>query len=109
MNSIDLGYLQNALSSFIDASIQRVAHSGDLIYWFRITAAELKAATGRQRLHDTVIGDCVAFFESYRVTADYDENFQAFNIKMDLNFCVLDPQQAAFLSTAMNTFRAENM
>ncbi|WP_322402132.1 hypothetical protein [Massilia luteola] len=104
----DLNYLENAFSAFIESSIHRVAHSGDMVYSYRITAGEVKAGTGRQRLHDSVIGEYTQFFANHNVAAQYDGNFNSFNVVVDLNRCVLRPDQAKFLAAAMETFRAEN-
>lgn len=104
----DLNYLENAISAFIDSSIHRVAQSGDMSYTYRITAGELKAGTGRQRLHDSVISEYSHFFASHQVRAHYEESFNAFMVVIDLNRCVLRPDQAKFLSVAMETFRVEN-
>jgi len=104
----DLNYLEDVFSAFIDSSIHRAAHSGDMVYTYRITAGEMKAGTGRQRLHDSIIGDFSQFFANHNVAAQYDENFNAFTVVVDLNRCVLRPDQAKFLAIAMETFRAEN-
>jgi hypothetical protein len=109
MQSQDRVFLENALSSFIQTSINRVAHSGDMTYAYRITAAEVKAATNRQRLHAAVISEYQQFFANHHVAADYDSDFESFAITMDLNRCVLSPQQAGFLSAAMETFRSEHL
>lgn len=108
MLSQDRVYLENALSSFIETSIHRVAHSGDMQYTYRITAAEVKDATDRQRLHESIIADYLQFFANHHVDAAYDADFASFSITVDLNRCVLSPAQAKFLSTAMETFRVEN-
>ncbi|MCX4150019.1 MULTISPECIES: hypothetical protein [Paraburkholderia] len=108
MQSQDLVFLENALSSFIETAIHRVAHSGDMQYSYRITAAEVKEATDRQRLHEAIISEYQQFFANHHVGAAYDAGFASFSITIDLNRCVLSPAQAKFLSTAMETFRAEN-
>ncbi|MYN04034.1 hypothetical protein GTP41_18230 [Pseudoduganella sp. DS3] len=108
MQTQDLNYLEDAFSSFINSSINRVAHSGDMVYTFRITAGELKAGTGRQRLHESVIDDYAQFFAGHNVAAQYDEKFNAFTVTVDLNRCVLRPDEAKFLATAMETFRADH-
>lgn len=109
MQMQDLNYLEDTFAAFVDSSIHRAAHSGDMIYTYRITAGEMKSGTGRQRLHESVIGECTQFFASHNVAAQYDENFNAFTVIVDLNRCVLRPEQARFLAAAMETFRAENL
>lgn len=104
----DLNYLENAISAFIDSSIHRVAQSGEMSYTYRITSGELKAGTGRQRLHDSVISEYSQFFASHHVAAHYDENFNALMVAVDLKRCVLRPDQARFLAVAMETYRVEN-
>jgi len=108
MQNVDLAFLEPALQSFIETSIHRAAHSGDMQFRYRITAAEIKAATGRQRLHDGVLGEYEEFFERQGVRASYDETFSAFEVAINLNRVALSPTQARFLSTAMSLFRAEH-
>lgn len=109
MLNSDVTYLEEALRAFVNASINRVAHSGDMQYAYRLSADSIKRATGRQRLHDTVIEDYGAFLKSCKVDVDYDPDFAQFNVHLDLARCVLDPTQAADLSVAMSYFRAEHL
>lgn len=108
MQSSDLTFLESAFRSFIETSIHRVAYSGDMVYRYRITASDVKDATGRQRLHGTIIQEYEQFFLQQGVQAAYDETFAAFNVVIDLSRAVLSPNQAKFLSTAMGTYRAEH-
>ncbi|MGC8213072.1 hypothetical protein [Ralstonia pseudosolanacearum] len=108
MNTTDLTYLTHALEAFIAAAINRLSVSGDLTYTFRIPAAELKAQTDRQRLHEAVIQDVIGFFKGHGVRAQYDQELASFAVTIDLNTCVLSPPQANYFSTAMETFRANS-
>jgi hypothetical protein len=108
MQPSDLNYLENALDSFIETSVHRVAHSGDMCFRYRITTADVKAATGRSRFHDSTIREYRSYFEHHKISAEYDEEFASFNIGVDLNDIILTPTQAKFLSTAMELFRAEH-
>ena len=108
MPPTDLSFLESAFLSFVETSVHRVAHSGDMVYRYRITASDIKAKTGRQRLHGAVITECVQFFEHHGAHASYDEKFTAFEVIIDLNRAVLTPSQAKFLSKAMELYRAEN-
>jgi len=109
MQMQDLNYLEDAFAAFVESSIQRAALSGDMIYTYRITAGEMKSGTGRQRLHESVISEYEQFFASHYVSAQYDQNFNAFTVTVDLNRCVLRPDQAKCLAAALEIFRAENL
>lgn len=108
MNQQDIIYLQRVLNAFIEAAIQRVAHSGDMTHRYRLTAEEVRQSTGRQRLHDSVLDDIQDFFHNSNVGITYDRNFGTFDINLDLNRCALNHAQAIFLSTAMTAFRTEH-
>lgn len=108
MNPQDRTYLQGVLDAFIDTSIQRVAHSGEMAHRYRLTADEVRRNTGRQRLHDSVLDDVEAFFRNSNVGITYDRNFGTFDINLDLSRCALNQAQAMFLSTAMSKFRIEH-
>ena len=101
-------YLERALAAFIDVSIQRVAHSGSMIYRYRMTAEEIRSSTGRQRIHDSVIDDVLSFFSSVNVIANYSRTFGVFDITLDLNSCLLNQAQAGSLATAMSYFHTMN-
>lgn len=106
MSPQDIQYAQSVLSAFIGSAINRVSVSGDLAYNFRLTAGEIKTATNRQRLHDSVIQDYVDFFTGHNVGAEYDDSLATFSVQLDLNRCVLSAKEAEFLSVAMETYRA---
>lgn len=105
MTSADRTYLQGVLDAYVDVSIQRIAHSGVLSYRYRLSGAELRAATGRQRLHEAIIDDVTSFFAVANADANYDAKRDTFDIVVDLNNCILNRHQAEFLSVAMTTFR----
>jgi hypothetical protein len=105
MTSADRLYLQGVLDAYVDVSIQRIAHSGDFVYRYRLSGAELRAATGRQRLHEPIINDVISFFANANAEADYDAKRDNFDIVINLNGCTLNRSQAEFLSAAMTTFR----
>jgi hypothetical protein len=105
MTPADRLYLQGVLDAYVDVSIQRIAHSGVLNYRYRLSGAELRAATGRQRLHETIVNDVVSFFANANADVEYDARRDNFDIVIDLNNCILNRAQAEFLSVAMTTFR----
>lgn len=109
MQSEDLSFLQHILRVFIDSSISRLAHSGDMDYHYQITANQIKDATGRQRMSQPLIRDYLAFFSRHNIRADYDETFSSFSVNVDLNRATLSPEEARFLSVAMASFRQEHM
>ncbi|MCK2087632.1 hypothetical protein MXC99_05515 [Thauera aromatica] len=108
MKSSDRAYLQGVLDSFILAAINRVSHSGDMEHLFRLDAVELKQATDRQRLHETVVDDVLGFFYGARVEIKYDQGRASFDIYLDLSRCALNQGQSSALATAMEMFRAEH-
>jgi hypothetical protein len=108
MKQTDRAYFQEVLDNFILAGINRVSHSGDMVHLFRLGADELKHATDRQRLHDTVIEDVETFFHGAQVDAKYDSDRATFDISLNLCRCALNQSQSAALSTAMEMFRAEH-
>ncbi|MCL9653136.1 hypothetical protein L2088_00330 [Pseudomonas protegens] len=107
MENFDLQFLNARLRSFIDASINRVAHRGFMSYDFQISAEEIRQATGRQRMTQQLIQGYVGFFSRYNVFAEYDSTYASFSVTVDLNVCTLSHDQAQYLSVAMETYRAE--
>ncbi len=108
MTPNDRNYLNGVLSDFIEASINRTSHSGHMIFRYRLTADEIRSATGRQRMHDSVADDVLDFFRMASVDADFNRQFGAFDITLNLSTCALSPAQARDLSAAMETYRAEH-
>lgn len=107
MENFDLQFLNARLSSFIDASISRVAHRGLMSYDFQISAEEIRQATGRQRMTQQLIQGYVGFFARYNVSAEYDSTYASFSVTVDLNVCTLTHDQAQYLSAAMAAYRSE--
>lgn len=108
MDAADFDFLERLLVNFIGASINRHANSGEFTFRYRVAASELKSATNRTRLHQSVIDDYKAFFEGRQISVVYDEQFSVFHLTVDLNRVVLDSQQACDLATAMENYRAFN-
>lgn len=106
MNSIDLSFAQMQLGHFFDAAIERYADSGIVTFHYRITATELKAATSRQRLHESVVSDYEKFFASMGVKASYNASIGGFDILVDLHRAVFSGAQADSFSAASAHFRA---
>lgn len=104
----DVNFLEQALADFIETSINRVAHSGTMQFRYKLKAADAKAGTDRQRLHESVIDAYQAFFASHGVSCEYDPTFSTFNVVIDLDSCVLNPAEARQLSAAMSLYRAEH-
>lgn len=104
----DFAFLRQALESFVESSIQRVAYSGGMDYRFRLPADDIKRATQRQRMYGGTITDYEEFFRHYGVRASFNEKFAAFEVDVDLTRCVLDQSQSRQLSAAMALFRAEH-
>lgn len=109
MHPDHLQFAQQSLASFIDAAIQRMAFSGEPIYRYTINANAIKDAAGLTRLKSSVVQDYINYFWMMGVTADYNEAFDVLNITLNLNNCVLTPQQSDGLATAMSTYRVEHM
>jgi len=108
LQASDMFFLRQALESFIETSVQRVAYSGDMHFRYTLSAGDIKESTGRQRMHGGTVSEYIEFFRHHNVQAQYNERFSAFEIELDLNRCVLDQAQARHLSAAMSLFRAEH-
>lgn len=108
MQPQDISFLEQSLADFIETSINRIAHSGTMQYRYRLTAADAKTGTDRQRLHESVIDAYENFFASHGGKCEYDPNFATFNVLIDLDRCVLNPAQARQLSAAMGLYRTEH-
>ncbi|MGA1859861.1 hypothetical protein VH569_28075 [Azospirillum sp. 11R-A] len=106
MNPIDFNFLEDAKNSLIEASINRVSHSGEMVYYYQISIAEVKERTGRQRIHESVIESYLAFFSMNGILTRYNNTFSIIEIELNLSNCVLNPSQARFFSIAMETFRS---
>jgi len=104
----DLKFLREALRSFIESAIQRVAHSGGMEYRFRLPADDIKRETHRQRIYGGVVADYEEYFHHHNVAASFNEKFAAFEVDVDLARCVLDQNQSEQLSAAMSLFRSEH-
>lgn len=108
MTPEDRRYLDSVYNSFVEVSTQRVAYTGDLTHYFRITDNEIKAATNRQRLHDSVINDVIGFFGYMNVHANYDGQYGSFEVTLDLSRCSLTAAQSQALSVAMRFYQSEH-
>jgi hypothetical protein len=108
MKPADRIYLQKVVDDFIFAAINRASLSGGMVYLFRLGVDELKGATDRQRLHETVVADVISFFSGAQIAASYDQDRATFDISLDLSQCTLNQAQSAGLSAAMENFRCEN-
>ena len=108
MDQNDVKFAEEALGSFICSSINRVSESGVLSHKYRLTEMEIKEATNRQRLKQTVIDDYVAYFADHDVVAEYKEVSETITLRLDLSDCVLNARQARDLATAMSHYRAEH-
>ena len=107
MHPDHLKFVQQSLVSFIDAAIQRIAFSGETVYRYTISANSIKDAAGLTRLKNAVVQDYLDYFAMMGIKAEYSDAFDVLNIALDLNTCVLSPQQSDALATAMAMFRAE--
>jgi hypothetical protein len=106
----DRVYLEGVLNAYVDVSIQRIAHFGIPNYQYRLSGMELRAATGRQRLHEAIINDVVSFFRNANAEASYDAQQDSFDIQINLNNCILNSSQSETLSRAMIVSRmADNL
>lgn len=109
MQAEHIQFAKQSLESFIDAAIQRIAFSGENVYRYTLSASSIKEAAGLARLKASVLHDYVSFFAMMGVRAAYNESFEVLNIVLNLNDCVLTPQQAGALAEALATFRAEHL
>ena len=103
-----LQFARQTLAQFTDAAIQRLSVSGDFVYRYTLSVADIKGTLGLARLKSSVIEDYIGFFSMNGCSTSYNEQYEAFNIEINLNSVVLSPYQAEGLSTAMAHFRANN-
>lgn len=108
MQAQDIQFLEDALNAFVDSSISRAAHCGDMIYKYRLPATQIKEGTGRQRLHDAVLDEVKDFFSSHSASVEFNDAAASFTVTIDLSRCQLTPAQAKGLTLAMSAFRAEH-
>ncbi|HEL3824176.1 TPA: hypothetical protein UM684_004563 [Stenotrophomonas maltophilia] len=108
MKNEERDFLQNELNSFVDAGISRMAHSGDTIYYHTVELAELKEATGRQRVNDELLGEYQDFFAKKGVEVTYDQTTDSLDVRLDLGRVRLNGRQSRNLTTAQDYFRVEN-
>ena len=102
-----LNYAQEALHAFIDSAIQRVAHSGDMVFRFSIAESEIRGALGLSRaVKSTVLADYVEYFTQKGFQAT--EYMGSIELTLNLGTVSLNPAQARALSAAMSLYRAEN-
>jgi hypothetical protein len=109
MTTDDSRYLQRVLDTFIDVSIQRAGQTGGLSHEYRLSGEELRADTGRKRLHDSIINDVEEFFVNSNTSGEYDNKFGNFTISLDLGRCTLNRRQAESLSTAIAYYHEHNV
>ncbi|CCH07734.1 hypothetical protein ACOTDN_27105 [Achromobacter xylosoxidans] len=108
MDQKTLFQLRKILDTYIEAAIQRVPHSGNMVHRFSLSAEEVLRMTGRERLHDAVISDVVSFFQDARVHADYRKGSRQFNLELDLNECSLNFDQSRLFNVAITKFRMDH-
>lgn len=104
----DLIFLENSLTSFIDASINRVAEVGTMEHCYRISAADLKSATNRTRLREETVEKCKNYFESNGAEVNYYPTHEQFSINVNLTRCVMNPRQAENFSIALAYYKTNN-
>lgn len=96
-------YLNTTMSSFIRASISRVADTGDMSHRYRMTAQDVKDAAQLQRLHDTAVSEYLR--NNFNVEVFFDKGAAVFLITIDLSRVMLNPTEAEFLNVALATYR----
>ena len=109
MTPSDRTFLQEQLSAFIDAGISRTGHTGESVYRYGIDIQDFKDATGRQRIHEPLIDECVEFFKKHGVAAEYDEATESFDVRVNLDRCKLNARQATALTRQQDRYRADNL
>ena len=98
-------YLSSSLNSFIDAAIIRCAETGDTHHRFNLFDHKIRQTTGRQRLHDDVIID---FFKSFDINCITNSRTGIYTVNLDLNTCVLSPEQALEFTSAKTHYYSNN-
>jgi len=103
MNQRVLKYLEEFYSKILVSSIDRSEHGKNLHFNFRLSEEELKVATGRQRVTDSLVKTVIDYFKSSNAEISYVDLNKAFFIRIDLIKAVLNPEQARYLSTNWGT------
>ena len=107
MDPKDRKFLEKELNAFVNVGIMRTWKTGEMHHSFSIPASDVKAATGRERLHQAVINEYTSFMhQRFGVAASYDQGTAAFDVQVDLNDCKLSGDQSRDLLTAINVFHS---
>ena len=107
MRQSDISFLEKELDTFIDTAIVRVSKSGEMHHRFRITSAQLKEGTDRQRLQEALLDEVGEFFRGAGASAQFDDQRSSFSVSVDLNRVELNSRQADRLNTAIEFHRAD--
>ena len=105
MNPEDRKLAQEIYQSFIESSISRTFDSGSMVYHFQLPLSNIREATDRQRIHESVIDFYIQYLESMNASCSYDQTYQTIMIVIDLDKCVLSPSQSQDLSIALSNNR----
>ncbi len=94
--------LDRVLAAYIDTSIARASLTGEMVFRYRLTEAELCRTIGRLRLHERMLADVRTHFRNANVPISHNPKPGMWDIVVDLNRCVLTHTQAIRLSLAMH-------
>jgi hypothetical protein len=104
MDLID--HLNENIETFISASIARVADSGNMGYSYYLADGDIRAATGRVRLHEDAI---ISHFSKAKISCQYDATGKQYLIHVDLNVARLNARQSNWLTQEIARFKAEHL
>lgn len=95
--------LKKCLESYINSSIMLCSQKGTLVHSYILRLEDLTRERWSQSLED----DVIAFFHNNRVDAEYISEDKEFKIILDLNECLLNPNQAESVATAISYFTSQ--
>lgn len=73
MTERDFNYLSSSLEDFINAMLLRLKFNESKPLEGHITSADIKEATGRDRLAPSIIEEYIVFLKKFGINAHYDE------------------------------------
>jgi hypothetical protein len=109
MKPTDYKYLDSAKAAFVESAIERVAESGRMQYQFTISGEEVKNGLQRERLREETIDGVIDYFAGEGIQAEHDAARDRFRVTLNLHDAAMSPDEAKFLSVAMNKFRVEHL
>lgn len=87
-------------------SLKARCTSGQLVYQFTMTTAEVLKGLGRERLRSETRDEVINYFIGEGLSAEYDEVRKRFRVNLDLQTVVMSPEQAKAFVSVLKTWRS---